>query len=214
MTFHGVGEPVRPLDGGEADVWLGRPHLAGVLDAVAERADVRITIDDGNASDVDAVLPELLCRGRTGTFFIPAARLGARGFLDAARVRELVAAGMGVGSHGMHHRAWPGLPDRELREEIVESKSRLEDVTGHPVREIACPFGAYDRRSLQLLRDAGYARVYTSDRGPARPGGWLLPRNTVRTFDTPAAVVREISRRAGTIECVARAARRAVKRWR
>lgn len=214
VTFHGVGVPARPLDGGESDVWLRRDEFTRMLDVVTERPGVRVTIDDGNASDIDIVLPELLRRGLVGWFFIPAGRLGARGFLDAARVRDLVAAGMVVGSHGMHHRAWAGLPDTDLREEILASRRLLEDAAARLVDEAACPFGAYDRRSLALLGAAGFAHVYTSDRGPARPDRWLLPRNTIRTTDTADDVVRAITRRPGELGSLVCAARRFVKRWR
>jgi hypothetical protein len=40
-------------------VWVSRERLDAVLDSVAGRDDVRITFDDGNASDVVHALPAL-----------------------------------------------------------------------------------------------------------------------------------------------------------
>jgi peptidoglycan/xylan/chitin deacetylase (PgdA/CDA1 family) len=214
VTFHGVGYPGRRLDDGESTVWLSADGFTRMLDAVAARVDVRITIDDANASDVEVVMPELLRRGRIGWFFLPAGRIGERGFVDVVQARELVAAGMVVGSHGMRHRPWAGLSDAELRAEIVDSKHLLEDVVGRPVYDAACPFGAYDRRALETLREAGYLHVYTSDRGVARPDRWLLPRNTVHVGDTPDDVLSEAARDPGMFGSLARAARMTVKRWR
>jgi peptidoglycan/xylan/chitin deacetylase (PgdA/CDA1 family) len=214
VTFHGVGEPGRPLDDGESDVWLSVDGFTRMLDAVAARTDVRITIDDANASDFEVVMPALLRRGRIGWFFLPAGRIGEPGFVDAAQARDLVATGMVVGSHGMRHRPWSGLSDTELRSEIVDSKHLLEDIVGRPVYDAACPFGAYDRRALETLREAGYVHVYTSDRGVARPDRWMLPRNTVHVGDTPDDVVCGASRDPGMFGTLARAARMTVKRWR
>ena len=84
-----------------------------------------------------------------------------------------------IGNHGMQHRKWPGLSERELREELVEARERIEQVTGARVAEAACPFGGYDRRVLERLRASGYEHVYTSDGGPTSAESWLQPRNTI-----------------------------------
>ena len=63
LTFHGVGEPPRVLDRGEADVWVSKKRFVALLDAAAERDDVRITFDDGNVSDLEHALPGPTRRG-------------------------------------------------------------------------------------------------------------------------------------------------------
>jgi peptidoglycan/xylan/chitin deacetylase (PgdA/CDA1 family) len=187
LTFHGIGEPERRLDPGEEQVWLGSERFASVLDSVAGRTDVRITFDDGNASDVVHALPALRTRGLRATFFVVAGRLGAPGFLDAGDVRALAAEGMAIGCHGMRHRPWRHLDEPHLHEELIEARRLLEEVVGRPVTEAACPYGSYDRRVLRALRRCGYRRVYTSDRGTARYDDWLQARNTVRRGDEPVS---------------------------
>jgi len=214
LTFHGVGEPRRPIAADERAVWLSVDEFRRILDLVATRSDVRLTFDDGNVSDYDVVLPELDRRGRVGWFFVPAARVGAPGCLDASQVRGLVDAGMVVGSHGMRHRPWAGLAGEALREEVVESRDALEQIAGAQVDEAACPFGSYDRRALAALRRAGFARVYTSDRGPSRPSQWLQARTTVHAGDDQAAIERMLVPELGAVATFARSARLFVKRWR
>src|SRR4051812_25578445 len=109
LTFHGIGNPERPLEHGESDVWIRREQFLALLDSVEGRDDVRITFDDGNASDVEHALPALQARGLKATFFVVAGRLGEPRFLDAADVKALAAAGMTIGCHGMRHRPWRGL---------------------------------------------------------------------------------------------------------
>jgi peptidoglycan/xylan/chitin deacetylase (PgdA/CDA1 family) len=209
LTFHGVGTPVRPFDPGEAEVWVDRQRFLSVLDSVAGRDDVRITFDDGNASDVELALPALQERGLRGTFFVVAGRVGSPGFLDAAGVRELQAAGMTIGCHGMRHRPWRGLDERALHEELVDAKRVLEDVAGVPVKEAACPFGSYDRKVLRFLRRSGYRHVYTSDRGVARFGDWLQTRNTIHAGDDPGLLEGITAHRA-----LRQRAKLVAKRWR
>lgn len=209
LTFHGIGRPPRALEPGEGDVWMSREQFLLVLDAIEGRDDVRITFDDGNASDVAEALPALTRRGLEATFFVVAGRLGAQHFIGASEVRELAAAGMRIGSHGMRHRRWRGLDDASLREEHVQAKGILEEVVGRPVTEAACPFGAYDRRTLRSLRRAGYRHVYTSDRGRARAHDFLQARTSLGPHDGPGLLDQLDAPRA-----LLGSAKLAVKRWR
>lgn len=214
LTFHGVGEPPRPLDPGEADVWVSMETFLAVLDCVAERGNVAITFDDGNASDIDLALPALQERGLKGTFFVIAGRLGAPHFLDEGDVRSLIAAGMEIGCHGMRHRHWRGLDERTLHEELVEAKAILEDVAGGPVTRAACPFGSYDRRVLDKLRRSGYHHVYTSDRGLANTSRFVQARNTVGAGDGSDVLARIAGPEARPGRALGRRAKSILKRWR
>lgn len=214
LTFHGIGEPQRALESGEADVWVSKDRFLSLLDSVAGRRDVRITFDDGNASDIDEALPALAERDLDATFFVVAGRLGEPAFLDRTDVRELAAAGMKIGCHGMRHRRWRGLDEHALREELVEAKAILEEIVKQPVSEAACPFGAYDRRVLRSLRRSGYSRVYTSDRGTTSPGDFVQARNSVTPAEEPDLLGRIASLDARPHQSITRRAKLAVKRWR
>ncbi|MFD1047214.1 polysaccharide deacetylase family protein, partial [Kibdelosporangium lantanae] len=75
ITVHGIGDPPRELDPGEDRTWVTTDQFTQVLDAVVGRDDVRLTFDDGNASDVEIALPELVARGLTAEFFVLAGLL-------------------------------------------------------------------------------------------------------------------------------------------
>jgi peptidoglycan/xylan/chitin deacetylase (PgdA/CDA1 family) len=214
LTFHGVGDPGRPLDPGEADVWVSRRRLTAVLDAAAGRDDVRLTFDDGNTSDVEHALPALADRGLQATFFVVAGRLGTPGFLDAADVRALSDAGMAIGCHGMRHRPWRTLDDGALREELLDARGRLEEIVQRPVAAAGCPFGSYDRRVLDRLRRHGYERVYTSDGGTARADAWLQARTTVGPADAGGLLDTIAATDGRAHRALTRRAKLAVKRWR
>ena len=131
-------------------------------------------------------LPALADRGLTATFFPLAGKLGQPGYLDAGGVRALSAAGMTVGSHGMHHRSWRGLDAGSEHEELTVARSLHRrrrrgpgNDRGLPVRQLRSP-GARD------LRRHGYAQVFTSDRRRARAGAWLQPRYSIKRGDTRA----------------------------
>ncbi|MET8000780.1 polysaccharide deacetylase family protein [Nonomuraea glycinis] len=180
LTVHGIGEAARGLDPGEDGTWVSVAQFERVMDAVAGRPDVRITFDDGNASDVEIALPRLVERGLRAEFFVLAGLLGEPGRLDSTGVRELLRAGMRVGSHGWAHRDWRTLDAAQAAEELSAAHHLLGQLIGEPVSRVAIPFGSYDRRVLSRLRRAGVTRAYTSDGGRARPDAWLQPRNSLK----------------------------------
>jgi peptidoglycan/xylan/chitin deacetylase (PgdA/CDA1 family) len=179
LNFHGLGEP-RGSQSRSDELYWTDPHLfAAILEIIRDRSDVLITFDDSYESDYTVALPLLKASKISARFFVVASRVDHTGFLSGQQIQSLCAEGMIVGNHGMQHRKWPGLSERELREELVEARERIEQVTGARVAEAACPFGDYDRRVLERLRVSGYERVYTSDGGPTSAESWIQPRNTI-----------------------------------
>ena len=213
LNFHAIGKPKRELADGEEDVCVEPEQFGEILDVVAERDDVRLTFDDGNSSDVTTALPELTRRGLKADFYICPARFGTAGFVDENDVRELQKAGMSLGSHGMDHVRWRRLQPSAIEREIVQARHVLQDTLQTPVETAACPFGAYDRRTLRALRDAGFTRVYTSDGGRANPADWLVARTTVRSGDSAESVERMLDESAAHA-WLARKAKRWIKQSR
>jgi len=189
LSFHGVGTPAGPpREAGEHDYWVGRDAFLSLLDELQGRDDVRLSFDDGNASDVEFALPALVERGMAADFFVVAGRLGTPGNLDGDGVRALRDAGMRVGTHGMDHRSWRGLDDGQLAAELVEAREAIAEATGSAVDAAALPLGQYDRSVLAALRRLDYRVVYSSDARRARAGAWFQPRYSVRAGDTPRSV--------------------------
>jgi peptidoglycan/xylan/chitin deacetylase (PgdA/CDA1 family) len=192
LNFHGIGGPQRVLEPGESRYWITVDTFYDVLDLVAARPDVRISFDDGNASDIDIGLEALLERGLVASFFVVAGRIGAPGSLDAAGLRELSRQGMTIGTHGMDHRPWRGLAPADRQRELVDAREQIAGTVGRPVDEAALPLGLYDRRLLADLRALGYTAVHTSERMPGTDDAWLRPRFSIRVDDTVETVRRDV----------------------
>jgi peptidoglycan/xylan/chitin deacetylase (PgdA/CDA1 family) len=214
LTFHGIGDPPRALAPGEDGIWISVEWFLAILDDVKDRGDVRLSFDDGNASDRLHGLPALQTRGLAATFFIVAGRLGKPGFISEDDVHELTRAGMTIGCHGMTHSPWRGLAKEALHSEIVESRRILEEISGTTVDTAACPFGAYDRRVLSACRQHGYRHVFTSDDGAARCDGWLQPRNSINQRAGGRADAYVSADKLPLHDAAVRRAKLMVKRWR
>lgn len=79
-----------------------------------------------------------------------------------------------VGSHCVSHHNLLQLPFLQVKEELQDSKSYLEKVTGKEVDAIAFPFGLYTREMLDIATDIGYKHqlavnyLHTDDKSDAR----------------------------------------------
>ena len=215
LCFHGIGAPGRPLEPDEDLYWVQEEQFNEFLDVIAKYPSVRVTFDDGNASDAAIALPALCKRNLRAKFFVIADRIDQPGSLTSSDIRGLIQGGMTVGSHGLRHRHWRSVHGDELHEEVVEAASTIAGVSGQPVREVACPFGSYDRRVLTAIRHAGFHRVYTVDGGSAWSEAWIQARYTVRAADSPADIERRArSPHAHALPAAVHATKSAVKRWR
>ena len=213
VCFHGIGTPDRELEPGEDKYWISTELFHEILDEVKTWSSVRISFDDGNASDAEIGLPGLVERNLTGDFFMVADRIDKRGSLSHNQLLQLRDAGMRIGSHGMHHRSWRGIDPATRAAEFVTARERIASVTGTAVDEVACPLGAYDRHVLGALRAQGYRRVYTSDRRVARPTAWLQPRYSICKGDSAEKLRAEVFHSAPTHR-LRNSAAAVVKRWR
>ena len=212
LNFHGLGEPGANVDADERPYWLSADCFAEILGLIAPAADrVKITFDDGNETDLTVALPLLQKKKLRADFFIPTARIGAKGYLSEANIKALRNARMGIGSHGAAHVRWTDIGDGELDFEICAPLERLSAITGDKVDTVAIPFGAYDRHVLAALKQRRVARVYTSDQGIAPPNSWLVARNSVRS-DMPLGTIQALIARANSTAAMAKTFLRQAKR--
>lgn len=181
LTFHGLGTPVVPLSEGEGPYFVPVETYRKTISSLAElekrtSRKIRITFDDGNLSDYSVGVPALLEAGRTGEFFVLAGRIGTKGYLSGAQIRDMVASGMSIGSHGWGHVDWRALDEEGRQREFYDARRRIEDEAGVAVTQAAIPFGAFDRFVLGSLKQAGYSQVSSSNGGLCYASSWFRPR--------------------------------------
>jgi len=69
---------------------------------------------------------------------------------------EAVRRGHEVASHSMTHPLLVPLKTEEKRREIADSRKKIEDALGVPVRGFRAPGYSIDRESLEMLAESGY----------------------------------------------------------
>ncbi len=141
-----------------------------------------LTFDDGHASDYTEAFPALQELGLRATFFVVPTLVDTPGYVTWAQLREMVAAGMEVGSHSLTHPFIDGLDEAGLRHEFGESKAMIEDRLGLAVYAASLPRGWEHPALTPVLGALGYRVFCTSRVGWWHPGNppLAMPRIAVR----------------------------------
>jgi peptidoglycan/xylan/chitin deacetylase (PgdA/CDA1 family) len=132
--------------------------------AAPDKPTVILTFDDGHPSDYEIVFPILQEFGMTGAFFIPTSKMENR-LSQWAAYREMLAAGNGVGSHGVTHAYLTDLDSQAQVRELRDSKSMIEDRLYTEVKYCALPGGRWNRHTLEAAKNLGYKGLLTTHFG-------------------------------------------------
>ena len=102
---------------------------------------------------------------------------------------ELAQGGLlDVGAHTVTHPALAALSASRQRDEILQSKGRLEEVLGHRVTHFAYPHGTrsdYSPETVAIVREAGFACACSSFEGVVEKSTdrFQLPRVHVQDWN-------------------------------
>ena len=111
---------------------------------------------------IQFLLPNYL--GKTNEWDLPAGEAPAP-LMDAAQVREWLAAGHEIGSHTLTHPWLTRIPRAEAREQIIASRKKLEDLFGVTVEHFCYPYGDWNPAVRDLAAEAGYRTACTTSFG-------------------------------------------------
>ncbi len=155
-------------------------HTVGIdaaLSTQPHQREVAFTFDDGFESVLLNALPPLTSAGFTSINYLVADLLGKTNLwdaafpetpqrlMDAAQVRDWLAAGQKIGAHTLTHPKLTQLSDDEARREISDSRKKLEDLFGIEVTDFCYPYGDHDERITALVAEAGYRTACSMKHG-------------------------------------------------
>jgi len=126
---------------------------------------VVLTFDDGHESNCRSVLPILLRYGFSAEFFITTGFIGKPHYMTPDQIKALSGAGMGIGSHGVTHRYFDDMTDREMACELRDSMDLLSGITGRKVVSFSAPGGRLPPRAKEIAKGLGYGIICTSQPG-------------------------------------------------
>ncbi len=168
---------------------------------------VMITFDDGYASVYEQAFPILSRFGFKAVVFMPASYIGKTNdwdvqfgnkkfrHLSKEQTVELSVAGHEIAAHGMKHLPFTLLDSTALKFELEESRAILETITGKQVRSLCYPFGRFNSRVIEAVKQAGYQYAMASlylGAAPNEDQNLALRRFNVYRFDSLRMIERKL----------------------
>lgn len=129
---------------------------------------VVLTFDDGFADFFTAALPVLQQYRFAATLYVATAFIGGtsrwlryeremtRSMLTWDQLIEICASGVECGSHSHSHPQLDTLPSTSARDEVLQSRSILEDHLDQEVCSFAYPYGYHTSAIRRIVRATGY----------------------------------------------------------
>lgn len=122
---------------------------------------VVITFDDGDKDQYENAFPILKKYNYPAIFFIETITIGKSQWMNFDMMRELLDAGMEIGSHTVTHYNLPKKDQETVKYELVKSKQILEENLNIPVEFFAYPNGTHSQLVIDELIAAGYKSAVT-----------------------------------------------------
>ena len=175
---------------------------------------VAVTFDDAYRSVLTHAAPILERHGMPGTVYAPTAWTGREEpmtwpgideWLTSAHrdellplsweeLGELAERGWEVGSHTRTHPRLTQIGDERLRDELVLSRTEIEERLDRPCRTIAYPYGDQDERVRAAAREAGYEGAVALSRSLREGDPFAWPRLGVYQRDNRRRFALKASR--------------------
>ncbi len=167
-----------------------------------------ITFDDGYESIFELARPILNELGFRAVVFVPLhflgkyndwdVQFGSRKYkhMSAQQIKQMSLEGFEIASHGLQHVPFTSLDSVPLSEELSQSKLQIESICNTEVVSICYPFGRFDQRIIQAVKDAGYQYGLGSlyyKKLSEQDKRWALPRFNIYRFDTDFDFSRKIT---------------------
>jgi len=177
-------------------------YLAALAGGGGDPARLFLTFDDGYAAVRELVFEGLARRSVPFHVFVVSdyagrdnewdLSLGRRPFRHASwdELREMVEAGVTVGSHGATHRDLTRLSADAVADELARSKRAIEVSLGARVRTLSYPFGRYNEVIERAAAEEGYEAAFSlyPRHSNERVERFALRRNGVYIIDPPRVV--------------------------
>ncbi|MBL4890487.1 MAG: polysaccharide deacetylase family protein [Rhizobiaceae bacterium] len=185
-----------------------RSRLEETLSGKAGKPAILLSFDDGYRSNYEIAAPLLEEFGFTGWFFISSGRYrddqaerqladgqSSENFMNFAEMKDLIARGHVVGCHTHTHvRLSEKLNDEELIDEIVTSRSRLQQALSDPIDTFCWVGGedwSYSTNAAKKIQEAGYDLAFmTNSQAVSSNTDPLWIQRTNIEADWPLAQVR------------------------
>jgi peptidoglycan/xylan/chitin deacetylase (PgdA/CDA1 family) len=165
-------------DNGYQSVSLEQLYRATYQGGILPENPFVITFDDGYVDNYTTAFPIVTKYGFTAAIFMITDYINGEGFLSWEQLKELVANGWEIESHTTNHPYLTKVNTSTVLSELHSSKELLEKELGRPVSFFAYPYGDFNTKVVQAVKDTDYLMAVSTKRGWAevKADAWQVQR--------------------------------------
>jgi peptidoglycan/xylan/chitin deacetylase (PgdA/CDA1 family) len=136
-----------------------RAYFSGVMPLPAK--PLVITLDDGYADLYTTAYPILQAHKFKAVAYIVTSFVGQARYVTAAQVQEMDHHGIQIASHTVDHANLAKASRYSATNQLANSRTWLENLTGHSVVDFAYPSGQFSASAIAALQATGYDTAVT-----------------------------------------------------
>lgn len=156
--------------------------ISDLLDFDKKTKHAVLTFDDGFIGNYEYLFSILKRYNVPATIYLAPAIKNIE-ILNANQIKEMHASGLvEFGAHTMTHINLEKAEDRIAQKEILDSKIAVEKLTGSVCNAFAYPYGRYNHKHVEMVKNAGFTTAVTTKKILATfdaSSAYTLPRLSV-----------------------------------
>jgi peptidoglycan/xylan/chitin deacetylase (PgdA/CDA1 family)/UDP-N-acetylglucosamine:LPS N-acetylglucosamine transferase len=163
---------------GYTSITFGQYHLFLSGEFTLPLRPIILSFDDGYEDNYTCAFPLLKNHGFSSVIFLVTDTAHRTNFWDEdepqvplmnnKHIDEMSSAGIEFGSHTVTHPDLAHCSPEKMRNELVESKQRIEQLIGKEVISVAYPYGSLNDTIKAAAAETGYTFGVATNSGPAK----------------------------------------------
>lgn len=185
---------------------LSMKELIPYLEGKKTGKVVGITFDDGYQNNLINAAPILKKFNFSATCYLVSQRIGTsnswdlengitqRPLMTHLEIQEWLNLGLDIGAHSQTHAALDEISELESKKEIFNCKDDLEKMFKVSIRDFCFPFGRFNEKLTDFIKEAGFETATTMSRGRAKikSNKLTLPRVPITHHTLPHLFLAKI----------------------
>lgn len=128
-----------------------------------------LSFDDGYRDFYTDAFPILKKYKIKSVVYLVPAFLDKPNNMTSVQVKDLIDSGLvEIGAHTISHVHLKGLDEKRVKEEIVRGKTMLEEAFNIRIVSFAYPYGEFDLKTIQVVKEAGFTTAASTIEGTAQ----------------------------------------------
>lgn len=121
---------------------------------------VMLTFDDTDGEQFTLGTPEMNKYGFKAAFFIMTISINRPRYMSEVELKQLTDSGHAIESHTWDHHMVTKYQPADWDIQLVKPTSRLEAITGRPVKYFAYPFGVWNKEAIPEIKNRGFKLAF------------------------------------------------------